>query len=86
MVSKYDIELIQTSLGCPEQYDAFIGRKLVGYIRLRYGHLTVECPNCGGEEVYSAHPEGDGIFEYEERDKYLDASVTAIADWVNKNG
>jgi hypothetical protein len=76
------IELIETCDACPEQYDAFLDGQLVGYLRLRHGYFSVECPNSGGELVYSAYPYGDGIFEYEERDKYLNVAKEAIYNWI----
>lgn len=36
------IELEQTCMCCPEQYWAHTGSKTIGYIRLRWGHLTCD--------------------------------------------
>ena len=36
------IVLEQTCEGCPEQYWAKIGSHIIGYIRLRWGHLTCD--------------------------------------------
>lgn len=77
------IRLVCTSGACPEQYDAFLGDKQVGYLRLRHGLLRVQCPNSNGEVVYIAYPEGDGVFDSsEERDYYLRFSVSYIEKWV----
>ncbi len=43
---------------CPEQYEVFdedsdTPEKQVAYVRLRWGRLRVEAPDCGGEEIYS---------------------------------
>lgn len=73
-----DIELIMTCGACPEQYDAFIDDEQVGYLRLRHGRFTVEYPDVRGRLVYSVSPEGDGIFEDQEREKYLTAAKEAI--------
>ena len=70
--------LKRTCWACPEQYDAYIGSRQIGYLRLRHGFFSVEYPDCGGTEVYSAEPEGDGIFEHDERETYLRAAVTAL--------
>jgi hypothetical protein len=75
------IRLVRTCYACPEQYDAFDGDKQVGYLRLRHGEFTVHCPDHDGEEVYSAHPYGDGLFVDEERDYYLRFAVEAIQRW-----
>jgi len=37
-----EIKLRQTCSACPEQYWAYIGARVIGYIRLRFGHLTCE--------------------------------------------
>ena len=63
-------------------HDAFIDGEQVGYLRLRHGYFTVQYPNVSGELVYSAEPNGDGIFEYEEREGYLAAARLAI---INKH-
>lgn len=73
-----DIRLVLTCGACPEQYDAFLGEKLVGYLRLRHGFFSVRTiisPDDDnpvlGDTVYSAAPKGDGVFESDERKKYL---------------
>lgn len=77
------IRFVQTSGACPEQYDAFIGKEQVGYLRLRHGHFTVECPDCGGPVVYTGWPEGDGAFTDAERDYYLADARSAIEGWLS---
>ena len=72
------VRLVMTCSACPEQYDAFIGDKKIGYLRLRHGHFTVEYPDCGDEMVYTASPDGDGIFNNDERDYYLRFAVDAL--------
>lgn len=64
----------------PEQYDAFLDNKLVGYLRLRFGCFTVDFPNVNGEEIYS-HYFDDGMkgeFDFEEREHYLNEAKKAI--------
>jgi len=73
--------LVQTCGACPEQYDVYLGDREVGYMRLRHGYFYAECL---GETVYEAHPRGDGIFEYEERDHYLNAACRAIETKLNE--
>jgi len=88
-MSKWDktidgIRLNLTCGACPEQYDAFLGERLVGYLRLRHGGFTVECPTCDGELVYASEPDGDGSFTPEERSTELTKAVHAIKDWLRK--
>ena len=66
------IKLVQTCGACPEQYDAYLDNKMIGYLRLRHGNFTVRYPDHNGEIVFEAKPHGDGLFHYEERDLYLD--------------
>lgn len=74
-----EITLTETCGACPEQYDAFVGARKVGYLRLRHGFFSVECPDVDGEMVYQAHPKGDGIFESDEREFHLEMAKKAIA-------
>lgn len=79
------ITLKQTCEGCPEQYDAFDGDEQVGYLRLRWGHFTVEAPDCGGTLLASCHPHGDGGFESWEREHYLTLAKGLILAWRMKH-
>jgi hypothetical protein len=72
------IKLVLTCSACPEQYDAFLDGKQVGYLRLRHGTFRVDYPDCGGECIYQAVPNGDGEFDDDERDYYLRFAVDAI--------
>ena len=81
------IILQNTGYACPEQYDAFIhddgGTRQVGYLRLRHGYFSVECPDCGGELVLEIdHIEPDGRFLDTERRHYLNAATVAIERWL----
>ena len=71
----------KTCEACPEQYDVEYNGKQVGYIRLRFGGLTVEYPDVGGEIIYEASI-GDGWcgeFESEEQREY---HLNKIADRI----
>ena len=73
------ISLVMTCGGCPEQYDAYNGKgQKVGYFRLRHGNFTVDYGGCGGETIYRAHPDGDGLFEAYERDHFLREGIDAL--------
>lgn len=76
------LSFIKTCSACPEQYDVEYDGKQVGYIRLRYGGLTVEYPDVGGEIIYEASI-GDGWwtgeFDSEEQRQY---HLNNIADTI----
>lgn len=71
-------EFTQTCNACPEQYEVTLNGKQMAYLRLRHGYFYAAVPDCGGEVVYAAHPKGDGIFEWEEREEYLQKALDAI--------
>ena len=82
-----DIVLVKTCDMCPEQYDAMCNGELVGYLRLRHSGFSVECPYCGGEEVYYADVDDSGwtgSFADIERDSYLNIAKNKIAEWINR--
>ena len=74
--------LVMTCGACPEQYDVFFEDVQVGYLRLRHGYFTARCPDSSGDLVYEAEPHGDGIFEYDEREGYLEKALAAIGEWI----
>ena len=77
----------KTCDACPEQYDVFKDEKQVGYVRLRWGNLTVESPDCGGDLVYE-HYFGDawkGCFDDDnERNKYLLIIANELNNYLEK--
>jgi len=73
-----NIKLVNTCGACPEQYNAYVGDKLVGYLRLRHGRFRVDFPDCGEETIYEAYPKGDGIFYDDEREQYLNEAKQAL--------
>ena len=86
-----DLEIIKTCECSPEQYEVYIKedseRKIIAYLRLRWGTFTVSYPNVGGECIYS-HSFSDrykGMFSNEgERKLYLDIAVKAIMKKILK--
>lgn len=80
--SKLDFQL--TCGACPEQYDVMYEGKLVGYVRLRWGSLTLECPDAGDNLVYE-HSWSDtfkGAFEDDcERKDFLMTIREKIKDY-----
>lgn len=69
------LRLVQTCASCPEQYDAYMGDEMIGYLRLRNGHFTARY---SGDIVYSAYTDGDGCFTEQERKIQLTKASNAI--------
>jgi hypothetical protein len=63
---------------CPEQYDVFKDGQQVAYYRLRHGEFTVDYPNVSGEEIMAEYPNGDGIFDDNERLVYLSKAMRQV--------
>lgn len=79
MIHGYRLE--RTCFACPEQYDVYAGDEQVAYFRLRHGGFKATVPDVGGDVVYQADPKGDGIFEDEERVKYLTEAILAVQEY-----
>ena len=84
---QYEIDEIELKLTCriwPEQYDAFKNGVQVGYLRLRHGGFSVDCPDHTGANIfYSEEMEGDGEFlDQDERDRFLRLAVKKINAWI----
>lgn len=77
MIHGYRLQ--RTCSACPEQYDVFddLGQQ-VAYFRLRHGGFRVDVPDVGGETIYTANPDGDGMFTDEERVRYLTEAILAV--------
>ena len=73
-----------TCQACPEQYDVYFCGFQIGYLRLRHGSFRASYPDYGGVTVSTASPRGDGIFDPDERIKYLTAAVKALIEEHNK--
>lgn len=77
-----DMTFFNTSIACPEQYDAVSkDGKMLGYIRLRHGNFTVTCPDVGGTLVYRATTKGDGCFKEDERKYFLNMAHLGIRSY-----
>jgi hypothetical protein len=79
----YKLEL--TCPMCPEQWDVYRDCTLVGYIRLRWGALRVDYPDCGGKTLlaFNSGTYGFGNFDTEElRNTYLLKLVKAIDEEI----
>ena len=72
-----------TCSACPEQYDVYDDNNIVGYVRLRWGRLSCEYPDVGGEEIYYASV-GDGWDGCFKNDSQRRMYLTKIADEIIK--
>ena len=73
---------------CPEQYDVFKKKRLVAYVRLRWGDLTCRVPDYNGELIYEHHFDDGfkGAFDDDaERDSYLDIIGETINKWLKEH-
>lgn len=80
----------RTCYACPEQYEVYeIGDwdTQVAYVRVRWGVMKVQCPDCGDEEVVRLDLGNDiqGILEHTERSGYLFLAARSIRVWLNRN-
>lgn len=77
LIEGYNVH--RTCHACPEQYDVFDQNGMqVAYLRLRHGSFRVDVPDCGGETILQEYPNGDGIFDNNERLGFLKMAVAAI--------
>ena len=81
-IKGYELEM--TCGACPEQYDVFKDGTQVGYLRLRHGWFYAGVPDCSDNIIYEATPKGDGIFEDDEREMYLNEAIKAIDEYSTK--
>lgn len=77
------LRFVMTCSAFPEQYDVFHGERQVGYVRVRWGNFSVECPDCGGICVIDRAVDGFEQFSDEEREQCLKEAVAKIRDWQN---
>lgn len=76
--------LDKTCDACPEQYDVFDAKgHKVAYLRLRHGQFYAQI-NETSDIVYKSITVGDGMFEEDERDGYLQAAIDAIDDRLHR--
>jgi hypothetical protein len=83
LYKRYGLRIELTSAACPEQYEVFRNDRQVAYYRLRHGEFRVDYPDCGGEEILCEHPNGDGIFDENERLIYLAKAMRKVLEKLN---
>lgn len=77
------LEIKMTCGACPEQYEVFKNGNQVAYYRLRHGEFRVHIPDCGGETIYESFPNGDGIFDDDERLRELTNAMKAVLKMIS---
>lgn len=78
-VCNMKLKLILTCGACPEQYDVVDENdNKIAYLRLRHGHFRAEYPYNDGKIVFQSMPNGDGVFEVEERPIHIGNALLAI--------
>lgn len=84
----YLMNLFQTCVACPEQYDliSLLDNKQIAYFRLRWGAFRVDVPDVGGERVYDkCFDDGlKGSFTEEEREEELVKAIRAVVENLRK--
>lgn len=79
LYAKNGLEIIMTCEACPEQYEIFKNGKQIAYYRLRHGEFSVSCQDNEGEEIImSEEPNGDGMFDPNERLNYLTKAMRKV--------
>lgn len=78
LYSDNGLELKMTCGFAPEQYEVFKGGKQIAYFRLRHGEFTVHCPDYPGELMFFAEPNGDGMFDDEERIEFMTNALNQL--------
>lgn len=76
--NEVELELKLTCAAMPEQYEAFIDGRQVGYLRLRHGTFRAHYPDHIGAPVYIAETLGDGMFADSEREDQIRAALVAV--------
>lgn len=78
LFAKNGLQIKMTCPACPEQYEVFKDKKQVAYFRLRHGEFRVDFPTCGDETIFEAEPDGDGIFNNDERLNYMAKAMRKV--------
>lgn len=78
LFEKNGLQIKMTCPACPEQYEVFKDGNQVAYFRLRHGVFSVDYPTCNGETIYETEPNGDGIFDDNERLNYMLKAMRAV--------
>lgn len=82
LYKKHGLE-IEGGGACPEQYEVFQNDKNIAYYRLRHGVFTVDfITETSDDEIMVDYPNGDGIFNPNERCKYLSKAMRKVLEQI----
>ena|SRR3569833_2310037 len=79
LAERLGLTITLTSPSVPEQYAIVRGGEPFGYIRVRWGGMSVEYPDAGGDELYEGAVDGFGGFTDGEREAQLLLALGLIA-------
>ena len=78
-----NLKFVLTCFACPEQYDVYLGKELVGYVRLRWGTVRCDVPDCGGDTIYRELVGNDGFQGVFSDEAERTLHLTEIAKRIN---
>lgn len=79
LAERLGVKVSLTSRSVPEQYEITFGDMEAGYIRTRWGGMSVDYPTAGGERLYEGSVDGFGEFTDHEREAKLLLALGLIA-------
>jgi len=77
--ARLGLVLTLTSPSVPEQYTILRNGAPAGYVRARWGGMSVSYPDAGGEDLYQGPVDGFGGFTDHEREARLLFALAVIA-------
>jgi len=85
LYQKNGLQIKMTCSAMPEQYEVFKDGEQIAYYRLRHGYFRVDIPDCGGEMIFEAEPNGDDAFNADERLVYLTKAMIEVIKKLNNH-
>lgn len=79
VAERMGLQVVQTCRDAPEQYEIAKAGSLCGYVRVRWGGMSVSFPDAAGEELYRGPVDGFGGFTDHERETMLLLALCLIA-------
>ena len=71
----------------PEQYEVYIGDRIVGYVRYRFGYLSADYPDAGMNEVFGRELKRQtGQMTNQERGRWLPVIARRLNQCIQRDG